>query len=208
MRGLKGKSAIVTGAGSGIGKAIAQRLAAEGMLVGVFDINAAGADESVSAIKAAGGTAIAVQCDITDYAAVTSAVAAFEAAAAQPVDVLVNNAGWDTPMPFLKTDPAFWQKVTSINWFGPLHMTHAVGQGMASRKSGPHHQYRVGRGPRRLHWRGRVLRLQGCHDCFLQGIGTRAGPRQRHDQHDLPRTDRHAGDERFCRNRRTGPEDP
>ena len=39
-------------------------------------------------------------------------------------------------MPFLKTDEAFWQKVTAINWFGPLHMTHAVAQGMAARKSG------------------------------------------------------------------------
>lgn len=136
MRGLKGKSAIVTGAGSGIGRAIAQRLGAEGMLVGVFDINADGADETVASIEAAGGKAITVQCDITDYAAVTTAVAAFEAAAAQSVDVLVNNAGWDTPMPFLKTEPAFWQKVTAINWYGPLHMTHAVGQGMASRKSG------------------------------------------------------------------------
>lgn len=136
MRGLKGKSAIVTGAGSGIGRGIAQRLGAEGMLVGVFDINAAGADETVAAIEAAGGRALTVQCDITDYAAVTKAVASFEEAAAQPVDVLVNNAGWDTPMPFLKTEPAFWQKVTAINWYGPLHMTHAVGQGMAARKAG------------------------------------------------------------------------
>ena len=136
MRGLKGKTAIVTGAGSGIGRAIAQRLGAEGVTVGVFDINAGGAGDTVKTIEAAGGKAVAVSCDITDYAAVTKAVAEFEAATGAGTDILVNNAGWDTPMPFLKTDEAFWKKVTAINWFGPLHMTHAVAQGMAARKSG------------------------------------------------------------------------
>ncbi|MES2482270.1 MAG: glucose 1-dehydrogenase [Pseudomonadota bacterium] len=136
MRGLQGKTAIVTGAGSGIGRAIATRLGAEGITVGVFDINADGAGQTVAAIEAAGGKAVAVSCDITDYGAVTAAVASFEQQTGQGTDILVNNAGWDTPMPFLKTDEAFWKKVTSINWFGPLHMTHAVAQGMAQRKSG------------------------------------------------------------------------
>jgi 2-hydroxycyclohexanecarboxyl-CoA dehydrogenase len=136
MRGLTGKTAIVTGAGSGIGRAIAARLGSEGATVGVFDINLQGAGETVAAIEAAGGKAVAVACDITDYAAVTAAVASFEASTGRGTDILVNNAGWDTPMPFLKTDAAFWQKVTAINWFGPLHMTHAVAQGMVARKGG------------------------------------------------------------------------
>lgn len=136
MRGLSGKTAIVTGAGSGIGRAIALRLGTEGVTVGVFDINTSGANDTAGAIDAAGGKAVPVTCDITDYAAVTAAVAGFEAATGRGTDILVNNAGWDTPMPFLKTDETFWKKVTAINWFGPLHMTHAVAQGMAARKSG------------------------------------------------------------------------
>lgn len=136
MRGLNNKTAIVTGAGSGIGRAIAQRLGLEGVTVGVFDINSAGAADTVNNIVAAGGKAVAVPCDITDYTGVAAAVASFEGHTGQGTDILVNNAGWDTPMPFLKTDEAFWKKVTAINWFGPLHMTHAVAQGMAVRRSG------------------------------------------------------------------------
>jgi len=136
MRGLKDKTAIVTGAGSGIGRSIALRLASEGITVGVFDINLNSANETVAAIEAAAGKGLAVPCDITDYSAVTTAVASFESKTGRGTDILVNNAGWDTPMPFLKTEQAFWQKVTAINWFGPLHMTHAVAQGMSARKSG------------------------------------------------------------------------
>ena len=135
MRGITNKIAIVTGAGSGIGRAIALRLAAEGAHVGVFDINLQGANETVELIQAQGGKAVATACDITDYSAVKAAVDSFEAAVG-PTHILVNNAGWDTPMPFLKTDEAFWKKVVSINYFGPLHMTHAVAQGMSDRKFG------------------------------------------------------------------------
>lgn len=135
MRGLKGRVAIVTGGASGIGRAIAARLAQEEMTVGIFDLNADNAKRVSAEIAAKGCRALAQVCDITDYAAVQSAVKAFEAEAG-PTNVLVNNAGWDKPIPFLKTTPDFWKKVVDINYYGPLHMTHAVAAGMAARSFG------------------------------------------------------------------------
>lgn len=135
MRGLKEKVALVTGAGSGIGKEIAQRLAAEGMIVGVLDVNAEAAQQTVAEIREAGGQADAAICDITDYTQVCAAVAEIESKLG-PTWALVNNAGWDKPIPFLKTEPDFWRKVVDINYMGPLHLTRAVAPGMVERNGG------------------------------------------------------------------------
>jgi 2-hydroxycyclohexanecarboxyl-CoA dehydrogenase len=117
MRGLKGKTAIVTGGAAGIGRAIAERFAEEGTRVVVFDLNPQGPDQK--------------KVDITDYEAVKKAVAEVGA-----VDILVNNAGWDMFKPFLKTDPAFWQRIISINLLGAMNLLHCVLPGMAERGGG------------------------------------------------------------------------
>ena len=113
MRGLKGKTAIVTGGAAGIGAAIVERFESEGTKTIVLDLKAKN------------------PVDITDYDAVKKAVDA-----AGPVDILVNNAGWDLFKPFLQTDPAFWQKIIAINLTGALNVLHCVLPGMVARGGG------------------------------------------------------------------------
>src|SRR6266545_3606352 len=108
MRGLDGTRVILTGGASGIGRAAALRLANEGCALGIFDLNEAGARET--AAQCVGGQARAYAVDITDRAQIAIAVASFEATYG-PVQGLANIAGWDTPLNFLDTDRALWDKV-------------------------------------------------------------------------------------------------
>lgn len=135
MGKFDGKTIIVTGGGGGIGGATCRRLAQDGAKVAVFDMNLEAAQKVVDAIKTAGGTAAAFQCDITNRPQVDGAVAA-TIAQLGPIDVLVNNAGWDVFKPFTKTVPAEWDRLIAINLTGALHMHHAVLPGMVERKSG------------------------------------------------------------------------
>jgi 2-hydroxycyclohexanecarboxyl-CoA dehydrogenase len=135
MRGLKDRSVIVTGGANGIGAAIVRRLAEEGCTVGIFDLDAATGEIVAKEIRAKGGRASLHALDISDYAAVTRAVADFEAASG-PMSFLVNNAGWDRAANFLDTTPEFWRKIIAINLEGPLNMNHVVLRGMAERGFG------------------------------------------------------------------------
>lgn len=135
MANVAGKTIIVTGGGGGIGGETCRLFAAEGAKVAVFDMNLEAASAVATGIEAAGGIAAAFKCDITDRTAVDDAIAAAEAKLG-PVDVLVNNAGWDVFKPFVKTVPAEWDRLIAINLTGALHMHHAVLPRMAERKSG------------------------------------------------------------------------
>jgi 2-hydroxycyclohexanecarboxyl-CoA dehydrogenase len=135
VRGLSGRRIILTGGASGIGRATALRLAEEGCIIGLLDLNAEGSAETVQRAAGLPGRITATTADIADEAAVEEAVAAFEAAHG-PVEGLANVAGWDVPIPFLETDRAFWDKVIRINLYGPLVMHHVVLRGMAARGFG------------------------------------------------------------------------
>lgn len=135
MQGLKGKTIIVTGGGGGIGGATCQRLAQEGAKVAVLDRDLAAAEKTVAQITAAGGTALALAADITQRADIDQAVQRIESELG-PVDVLVNNAGWDVFKPFTKTNETEWERLIAINLVGALHMHHAVLPGMVERKAG------------------------------------------------------------------------
>jgi 2-hydroxycyclohexanecarboxyl-CoA dehydrogenase len=124
MRGLEGKSAIVTGGGRGIGAAIAKRFGTEGVNVAVFDIDGETAEGVATQITDAGGHAQATKVDLTDYDAVTAAVASTHAN--HGIDIVVNNAGWDQFIPFVDTTPEFWDKVIDINYRAPLNMLHTT----------------------------------------------------------------------------------
>jgi 2-hydroxycyclohexanecarboxyl-CoA dehydrogenase len=135
MSQFDGKTVIVTGGGGGIGGATCRRFAQQGARVAVFDMNLDAAQRVAADIANSGGEAMAFKCDITNRSEVDEAVAATESRLG-PVDVLVNNAGWDVFKPFTKTEPAQWEKLIAINLTGALHMHHAVLPGMAARKSG------------------------------------------------------------------------
>ncbi len=135
MSTLANKTIIVTGGGGGIGGAACRRFAKEGGKVAVFDMNMEAAERVAAGIVAEGGRAVAFHCDITNRTGVDAAVAATEGQLG-PIDVLVNNAGWDIFKPFTKTVPDEWDKLIAINLTGALHMHHAVLPGMVERKRG------------------------------------------------------------------------
>jgi 2-hydroxycyclohexanecarboxyl-CoA dehydrogenase len=122
----------VTGGARGIGRAIALELAASGCAVAVADVLTADAEAVATEIADAGGRAVAVSLDVTDGAAVAAAVAT-AAERLGPVDIAVNNAGWDELRPFLETDEPFWERVIDVNYKGCLRVTKVVLPGMVER---------------------------------------------------------------------------
>ena len=123
---LEGKRALVTGAASGFGEAIAKTYAREGAKVAVVDINKAGAERVAGEIAEAGGTAIAVECDVSSGPAVAAAVERTREAFGG-LDIVVNNAGWShRNQPMLEVDEAAFDKVFAINVKSIYHMAQAA----------------------------------------------------------------------------------
>ncbi len=123
--GLKGKTAIVTGAGSGIGAAIAARLAAEGASVVVSDINADSAAARTAEIKEQGGNAMAATANVVEADQVNAMV---DAALARfgGIDILVNNAGLARDRRVTKMSEDDWDIVLDVILKGAFHCTKAV----------------------------------------------------------------------------------
>src|SRR5258708_8587024 len=132
---MSNRAARATGGAKGMGKGIARALAAEGFRVAVADLTLTAAEQTAKEITATGGTAIAVEIDVTRPGSVESAVRAVEAALG-PVEAVVNNAGWDDFMPFVKTTEEFWDRILDINFKGALRVIKAVVPGMMDRGFG------------------------------------------------------------------------
>lgn len=133
-----GRVALITGSASGIGKATAFRLAAEGASVAVVDRNGNGAEATVQEISALGGTALAYTCDVSSSSEVNALVAAVEKDLG-PVDILANVAGAADVSGLkgiLEVDDARWALVLSVNLSGPFYLCRAIVPGMAERGRG------------------------------------------------------------------------
>jgi 2-hydroxycyclohexanecarboxyl-CoA dehydrogenase len=128
-RSLGSRVAVVTGGGSGIGRAIALRLAEDTAKIAIWELNLAGAEETAEMIRAAGGTAIAIQADCSDKAAIHAAAERTRAELG-PIAILVNNAGIAPFKPFLETDDDEFDKVIRINLRGPWLVTKECLPGM------------------------------------------------------------------------------
>ncbi|MFF3571814.1 SDR family NAD(P)-dependent oxidoreductase [Nocardia jiangxiensis] len=132
MGTLEDKIAIVTGAGQGIGRGIAEKLYAEGATVVIADINENSAKGTAAEL---GSRAVGLHADVTAPESVQAMVEQVRQQFGR-IDVLVNNAGWDKAAPFVDSDRADWDRVIQINLYGVLNTCKAVLPIMAEQKSG------------------------------------------------------------------------
>ncbi len=132
---INGKTAVVTGGASGIGKATAEVLADAGAHVIIGDLDAANGEAVAAAIRAKGQGADYLRLDVADLASVAEFKA--KALALRPqVDIVANVAGWGKIQPFMENSPEFWRKVMDVNLLGPVAVAHAFLPGMIERNSG------------------------------------------------------------------------
>jgi NAD(P)-dependent dehydrogenase (short-subunit alcohol dehydrogenase family) len=132
---FEGRVAVVTGAGRGLGQAVARRLASEGAVVGVLDVDAESALSVASAIEADGGNALGLTADVSNRDEVRSAVGRCLERFGS-IDALVNNAGIGRLTPFLESTDAEWREVFEVNLLGSFVMAQEVGRHMAKQGKG------------------------------------------------------------------------
>ncbi|MBK9133541.1 MAG: SDR family oxidoreductase [Betaproteobacteria bacterium] len=132
---LKDKLAVVTGAASGIGAAIAGKLAEAGATVVVADIQDDRGESRAATLRDSGHNAQFVRVDLTDAASVAAFAADVQARFGTP-DVLVNGAGWGTTHPFWEGSPELWDRIIALNFVGPMRLTKAFVPAMIQRGSG------------------------------------------------------------------------
>ena len=130
-----GKVAIVTGGGSGIGRATVIKLASLGADIAIVDINEEGANKVADEVRGMGRDVFVVKTDISDYGQ-TQEMAHKVHEHFGKVDVLINNAAWDKIQPFMDTTPELWYKLIDVNLKGPIHMTRAVLEYMTKQETG------------------------------------------------------------------------
>jgi len=132
---LDGKTAVITGAASGIGRATAETLAAAGAHAVLGDIAVENGNAVAEAIRKSGGSAEFVRLDVTDPASIEAYRTAINAHGKE-ADIVVNVAGWGKIEPFVKNTPDFWRKVIDLNLLGPIAVTRAFLDPMIERKAG------------------------------------------------------------------------
>ena len=133
--GLAGKTAIVTGGGSNIGRAITLALAGEGSNVVIADMDESAAGKVAENAKDLPGKIIPVKTDITDFVQVQEMVKRAVTEFKQ-IDILVNNAGWGYDKLFIEQSKEEWEKIIAINYWGVIYCTRAVLDYMIEQKSG------------------------------------------------------------------------
>jgi 3-oxoacyl-[acyl-carrier protein] reductase len=132
---FEGQVALVTGAGRGIGKAIALALAREGADVAIADLNRESAEKTAGEARGLGRRAFASACDVGDHSAVQRLVADALGTLGK-IDVLVNNAGVAKAQPFLEITPENWENHLRTHLFGTFYCSQAAARDMAQRRYG------------------------------------------------------------------------
>ena len=135
MESLKGKIALVTGAGKGLGKALAIALAKEGVHVALMARTQKDIDEVAEIINKLGISTFCSVCDVSDRHAVEAAIKNIQETLGN-IDILINNAGIASFGKFLELEPEAWEAMIRVNLFGVYYTIRAVLPGMIERKFG------------------------------------------------------------------------